>query len=101
MNHWLWVIPGAPLIGAALNTLLGGWWGARNSARIAVLAPAISAASVAALWADGAATQVFHQTLYTWMAVGDWQASFGLRVDRVSLVMVSVAGFAPPIVQLL
>jgi NADH-quinone oxidoreductase subunit L len=100
MSQWLWLIPGAPLIGAGLNALLGDWWGTRNSARIAVLAPAVSAASVAALWLAGASTQVLHQTLYTWMASGDWQVPIGLRVDRVTLVMLSVVSWVGFLIHL-
>ncbi|MEJ2478885.1 MAG: NADH-quinone oxidoreductase subunit L [Acidihalobacter sp.] len=100
MNHWLWLIPGAALIGAALNAVFGGWWGVRNSARIAVAALAVSALSVAALWSGGAATHVVHQTLYTWMSSGDWHVTIGLRVDRVTLVMLSVASWVGFLIHL-
>jgi NADH-quinone oxidoreductase subunit L len=100
MSHWLWLIPGAPLAGAALNTLGGDWWGPRNSARLAVLALAVSAATVIGLWLGGGATQVLQQTLYTWMHVGDWQASVGLRVDRVTLIMLSVASWVGFLIHL-
>ncbi|APZ44276.1 NADH-quinone oxidoreductase subunit L [Acidihalobacter ferrooxydans] len=100
MNHWLWLIPGAPLLGAALNAVCGGWWGPRNSARLAVLALGVSAASVIALWFGGGATHDLQQTLYTWMAVGDWRVTVGLRVDRVTLVMLSVASWVGFLIHL-
>jgi NADH-quinone oxidoreductase subunit L len=100
MTDWLWLIPGTPLAGAAAIALLGGYVSAATCARIAALAMLACAATVAALWADGGASGTAHQTLYTWMSVGDWQASVGLRVDRVSLVMVSVAAWVGFLIHL-
>jgi len=100
MSHWLWLIPGSPLAGAALIALLGGRVRPAVCARVATLAMLVCAVAVAALWAGGGAAGTAHQTLYTWMAVGDWQASIGLRVDRVSLVMVSVAGWVGFLIHL-
>jgi NADH-quinone oxidoreductase subunit L len=100
MTDWLWLIPGAPLAGAAAVALLGGYVSAATCARLATLAMLACAASVAALWADGGAGGTAHQTLYTWMSVGDWQANIGLKVDRVSLVMVSVAGWVGFLIHL-
>jgi NADH-quinone oxidoreductase subunit L len=100
MNDWLWLIPGSPLAGAAAIALFGGYVRPSTAARIATLAMLVCAAAVAALWAAGGADGKAQQTLYTWMAVGDWQATIGLRVDRVSLVMVSVAGWVGFLIHL-
>jgi NADH-quinone oxidoreductase subunit L len=100
MSDWLWLIPGSPLAGAAVIALLGGYVRPAVCARVAALAMLVCAASVAALWAGGGAAGTAQQTLYTWTAVGDWQASVGLRVDRVSLVMVSVAAWVGFLIHL-
>ncbi len=62
-------------------------------ARLATLAMLVCALAVAALWLAGGTEQTFQQTLYTWMSVGDWRPAVGLRVDKITLVMVSVAGW--------
>ncbi len=100
MNHWLWLIPGSPLAGAALLAVFGGYLRPATAARLAVSAMLVCALAVGALWLTGGATHTFHQTLYTWMSVGDWRATVGLRVDKVSLVMVSVAGWVGFLIHL-
>lgn len=100
MSDWLWLIPGSPLAGAAAIALLGGALRPSTAARIATLAMLVCAVAVTALWATGGAGGAARQTLYTWMAVGDWQATMGLRVDRVSLVMVSVASWVGFLIHL-
>jgi NADH-quinone oxidoreductase subunit L len=100
MSHWLWLIPGSPLAGAAVLAVFGGYFRPATAARIATGAMLVCALAVAALWLTGGTAQTFHQTLYTWMAVGDWQPTVGLKVDKVSLVMVSVAGWVGFLIHL-
>ncbi len=100
MNHWLWLIPGSPLAGAALIAVFGGYMRPATPARLATLAMLVCALAVAALWLAGGTEQTFQQTLYTWMSVGDWRPAVGLRVDKITLVMVSVAGWVGFLIHL-
>jgi NADH-quinone oxidoreductase subunit L len=100
MSAWLWLIPGSPLAGAALVALFGGALRPSAAARVATLAMLVCAAAVAAVWLMGGARETLHQTVYTWVSLGDWHASAGLRVDRVSLVMVSVAAWVGFLIHL-
>jgi NADH-quinone oxidoreductase subunit L len=100
MNHWLWLVSGSPLAGTAILALIGGYLRPGIAARLATLAMGVSALAVGALWAAGEGVQTFHQTLYTWMAVGDWRPTVGFRVDRISLVMVSVAAWVGFLIHL-
>jgi NADH-quinone oxidoreductase subunit L len=100
VSDWLWLVPGAPLAGAAFLALLGGYLRPAALGRVAALAILACAVAVGALWGAGAGAPALHQTLYTWVAVGDWQASIGLRVDRVSLVLISVAAWVGLLIHL-
>lgn len=90
MSQWLWLIPGTPLLGALTIALLGG---RIRRERLAILASCAAAGAflmVLLAWLNGAAHQPWQQTLYTWVAVGDWRPTIGFTLDRLALVMVSV-----------
>ena len=91
MNDLLWLIPGAPIFGATAIALFGRRVPARCCSRFAALMVFISALVVALLWFNGGLDAHFHETLYTWMSVGNWHPKFTLRVDKVSLIMLSVS----------
>lgn len=91
MSQWLWLIPGAPLLGALNTVLLGGLLRREHLAIVATCAAAAAFLMVLLAWLGGAATsQPLQQTLYTWIAVGNWQPTIGFTLDRLALVMVSV-----------
>ncbi|MDX1251557.1 MAG: NADH-quinone oxidoreductase subunit L [Gammaproteobacteria bacterium] len=90
MSQWLWLIPGAPLLGALIIALLGGWIRRELLAILASCAAAGAFLTVLMAWLNGAAYQPLQQTLYTWVAVGDWRPTIGFTLDRLALVMVSV-----------
>lgn len=91
MSQFLWLIPGAPLLSALIIALLGGLLQRRHLAILATCAAAIAFLVVLLTWLTGAATsQPLQQTLYTWIAVGNWSPTIGFILDRLALVMVSV-----------
>ncbi|MER2513340.1 MAG: NADH-quinone oxidoreductase subunit L [Nitrosomonas ureae] len=90
MSQWLWLIPGAPLLGALVIVLLGGLLRREHFAMAANCAAATAFAAVLLAWFTGAASQPLQQTLYTWIAVGDWRPTIGFTLDRLALVMVSI-----------
>ncbi|AKH39133.1 MULTISPECIES: NADH-quinone oxidoreductase subunit L [Nitrosomonas] len=90
MSQWLWLIPCAPLLGSLIILFLGGLLRREHLAIVACCAAAIAFLVVMLAWLTGAASQPLQQTLYTWVAVGEWQPMFGFTLDRLALVMVSV-----------
>jgi NADH-quinone oxidoreductase subunit L len=90
MNQWLWLIPTAPLLGALIILLLGSLLRRQHLSIVACCAAATAFLTVLLAWLSGAASQPFQQTLYTWMAVGNWRPTIGFTLDRLALVMVSV-----------
>ncbi len=91
MSQFLWLIPGTPMLGALIIALLGGLLQRRHLAIMATCAAAIAFLVVLLTWLAGAATsQPLQQTLYTWIAVGDWNPTIGFILDRLALIMVSV-----------
>jgi len=87
----LWLIPVLPLVGAAINGLLG-----RRFSRQTVVAVALTfcgAAFAMALWVAGkfSALTVPHvEILATWIRAGGFQADFAFYLDQLSLVMLLV-----------
>ena len=92
-NHWLSVIVFAPLVGAAINWLVGRRL--RSEAFIGTVACASIGVStviafVIAFTDIGHAGHVLHADapvfshLWTWMQVGDFRADFGFAMDRLS-----------------
>ncbi len=91
MNDLLWLIPGAPLAGALFTALLGQKVSAKLCSLLATLMVFVAALMVLLLWFNGGAEANFSQHLYKWMSVGAWQPHISLCVDKVTLVMVTVA----------
>jgi NADH-quinone oxidoreductase subunit L len=90
-NLHLWLIPVLPLIGAAINGLLG-----RRFSRQTVAAVALGFSGAAFAMAIAVATQfsslrVPHiETLAHWMRAGTFQADFAFYLDQLSFVMLLV-----------
>ncbi|WP_299490690.1 NADH-quinone oxidoreductase subunit L [uncultured Shewanella sp.] len=99
MNSLIALIPGAPLIGAGFIILLGHRFSAQTCARIAAFMVFISAILVICLWGTlinqphevSLKTPLFQQSLFTWMSLGSWQVNLVLTVDKISLIMMTVA----------
>ncbi len=90
-NLHLWLIPLLPLIGAAINGLLG-----KRFSRQAVSAVALGfcgAAFAMALWVVTQAvslTAPYAERLAPWIRVGSFQADFAFYLDHLSIVMLLV-----------
>ena len=91
MNLHLWLIPILPLLGAAINGLVG-----RRLPHRAVTAIALSSTAASLGMALWVATQFFalpltalpHIEEYAaWIRAGDFSAGFGLYLDQLSLLM--------------
>jgi NADH-quinone oxidoreductase subunit L len=93
-NLNLWVIPLLPLIGAAINGLLGRRF---KNAMVSAIALLFTAASFGwAAWAvwtawPGSGIALPHiETLATWITAGSFSAPFGFQLDQLSMIMVLV-----------
>jgi NADH-quinone oxidoreductase subunit L len=93
-NLHLWAIPLLPLIGAAINGLLGRRF---KNAMVSAIALLFTAASFAwAVWAvwsvwPGSGVELPHiETLATWITAGSFSAPFGFYLDQLSMIMVLV-----------
>lgn len=87
----LWLIPGLPLLGAALLLLLGRRsdpWGHLLGCATALAAFCAAAWQFAAMAGREAADRTLQQTLFTWISVGDLRVDMGLRLDQLSMVFV-------------
>ena len=90
MAHLLWLIPAAPALGVIWIALFSRRCSAHYAAFIATLMVGISALSVALLWCTVRETTVY-LSLYTWMSVGLWAPRFAFYIDKISLIMLTVA----------
>src|SRR5579859_3714287 len=93
-NLNLWVIPLLPLIGAAINGLLGRRF---KNAMVNAVALLFTAASFGwAAWAvwtawPGSGIALPHiETLATWITAGTFSAPFGFQLDQLSMIMVLI-----------
>src|SRR5690242_14056014 len=93
-NLNLWVIPLLPLIGAAINGLLGRRFKNAVVSAIALLFTATSFGwAVWAVWSvwPGSGVALPHiETLATWITAGSFSAPFGFYLDQLSMIMVLV-----------
>ncbi|MGC9238030.1 MAG: NADH-quinone oxidoreductase subunit L [Acidithiobacillus sp.] len=100
MADWLWLIPGFPLLGALINAGFGQWLGVPMVKRLAALMPLLSSVVILVIWLEHATHPELVDRVWTWMAVGSFVAEIGLRIDAVSLVMVSIAAFVGFLIHL-
>jgi NADH-quinone oxidoreductase subunit L len=93
-NLYLWVIPVLPLIGAAINGLLGRRFKNTMVSTIALLFTAASFGwAVWAVWSvwPGSGVALPHiETLGPWITAGSFSAPFGFYLDQLSMIMVLV-----------
>src|SRR5690242_5725235 len=94
-NLHLWVIPVLPLIGAAINGLLGRRF---KNTMVSAIALLFTAASFGwAAWAVlqglqyvNAEHKPYIETVATWITAGTFSAPFGFYLDQLSMIMVLV-----------
>jgi len=91
MTLHLWLIPVLPLIGAAINGLLGRRFSRQNVAAVALGfcgAAFVCALYVAARFSSPSVPYIEH--LAPWIRAGNFHADFSFYLDQLSLVMLLV-----------
>jgi len=104
MLQLLWLIPALPFAGFLLLALAGDRLPRRwvaiigvGSVALAGLVTFVVGAGLLRLPPDG---RVYHQTLWTWMQVGDFAPTIGFYLDPLSLVMALVITFVGFLIHL-
>jgi NADH-quinone oxidoreductase subunit L len=90
-NLHLWLIPVLPLVGAAINGLLGKRFSRQTVSAIAL--GFCGAAFVMALWVTSQFSSLglpHVEWLASWIRAGDFQVDFAFYLDQLSLVMLLV-----------
>ena len=90
--EYLWIIPLLPLLGSAINGLLGAKW-----AKQYVNVVALGSTGLSFLVALEAVREfldsgrgLFRKEFFTWIAAGNFRAGFDLQMDQLTVVMVLV-----------
>jgi NADH-quinone oxidoreductase subunit L len=90
----LWIIPLLPLLGCAVNGLLGSKWPNKTVTWVAIGSTGLSfAAAVEAVreFFQLRADQIpWVQHYFTWLAAGNFRAGFDLQIDQLTVVMLMV-----------
>jgi NADH-quinone oxidoreductase subunit L len=88
----LWIIPLLPLLGSAVNGLLGRKWPKKVVNSVALGATGLSLAfaveAVREFFADG--QTVVHKHYFDWISAGTFTAGFDLQMDQLTVVMLLV-----------
>jgi len=88
----LWIIPLLPLLGSAINGLLGWNWPNKLVHSVALGATGLSflcaLEAVREFFANG--QQLFRKEFFTWITAGNFRAGFDLQFDQLTVVMVLV-----------
>jgi NADH-quinone oxidoreductase subunit L len=92
MLQYLWIVPLLPLLGSAVNGLLGAKWPNKY-----VTATAITSTGLSFLCALEAVREffesgqvLFRKEFFTWITAGNFRADFDLQMDQLTVVMVLV-----------
>lgn len=92
MQNYLWLIPFFPLLGFVINGLLGRKFSEKAVGAIgagAVLASFVTAVLMfVELLGLSPASRVLTQTLYQWLATGNFGVEVAFRLDTLSMTMV-------------
>jgi NADH-quinone oxidoreductase subunit L len=93
LDH-LWIIPLLPLLGSAINGLLGGKWPNKIVNSVALGATGLSfafAIEAAREFMQLSPEQIpWVQKYFTWIAAGNFRAGFDLQIDQLTVVMLMV-----------
>jgi NADH-quinone oxidoreductase subunit L len=88
----LWIIPLLPLLGSALNGLLGKTWAKSTVNSIALGSTGLSFVfaleAVREFFAGG--QQPFRKQFFDWIVAGNFRAGFDLQMDQLTVIMVLV-----------
>jgi NADH-quinone oxidoreductase subunit L len=91
-NLHLWIIPALPLVGGAINGLLGKRFSRQIVSAVALLF--CGAAFALGLWVAAQFPSLiagtYKETLAPWIRAGDFRADFAFYLDQLSLVMLLV-----------
>jgi NADH-quinone oxidoreductase subunit L len=89
---YLWIIPLLPLLGSAVNGLLGSKWANKIVNWVAIGSTGLSflcALETVREFFDGGQV-LFRKEFFTWIAAGNFRAGFDLQMDQLTVVMVLV-----------
>ncbi|MEA5155723.1 NADH-quinone oxidoreductase subunit L [Raineyella sp.] len=89
MFTWGWTMIAAPALGALLLLVLGrvtDKWGHYLATLMPIWSFAIAACLFAEMLLRPADQRVVSAPLYEWINAGSWTASFGLRIDQLSIL---------------
>jgi NADH-quinone oxidoreductase subunit L len=89
----LWLIPALPLLGAAIDLLIGkrlGRWAGILASILVCASFAVSVAVVGSLLGLGVQERLQVQHLFEWIHVGSFSVGADLRLDALSAVMILV-----------
>jgi NADH-quinone oxidoreductase subunit L len=92
---YLWIIPALPLLGSALNGLLGAKWPNKAVSAVAVGSTGLSFACALEAVREFLATVPpdkipVVKPFFTWITAGDFRAGFDLQIDHLTVVMLLV-----------
>src|SRR6202453_3224167 len=100
----LWILIALPLLGAAINGLLGQNFSKTivNSIGIGSVALAfLSAAEAVREFSQLAADQIpWVKTYFTWITAGQFKVDFSLQVDQLTIIMLGVVTFVSLLVHI-
>jgi NADH-quinone oxidoreductase subunit L len=103
LDH-LWIIMALPLLGAAVNGLLGKNWSKSVINSIAIGSVSLSFLAVLELireFAQLPADQIpWVRDYFTWMTAGTFHIAFSLQVDQLTIVMLLVVTFVSTLVHI-
>ena len=92
--NYLWIIPALPLLGSALNGLLGAKWPNKAVSAVAVGSTGLSfLAAIEAVreFLTLSPEQIpYVKQFFTWITAGNFRAGFDLQIDHLTVVMLMV-----------
>ena len=86
LSSAVWLLPVLPLLGAAVLLLAGrrsDAWGHLLGCATALVSFALGVVFFVDMLGRDAAERVVHQTLFSWVPVGELQVDFGLQLDQL------------------
>ena len=90
----LWIIPALPLLGAAVNGLLGRRFDQKTVNAVGVGSTTLTfLAALAAIWEFlrlPAAQVPFVKAFFPWMTAGNFRVDFALQMDQLTVIMLLV-----------
>ncbi len=93
LDH-VWIIPALPLLGAALNGLLGRHWSKRWVDTVGIGTTGLAFAATLELVREFAHLQPsqipFVKSFFTWIVAGSFRADYSLQIDQLTIVMMLV-----------